>query len=417
MNALRIAGMVLMACTTAAAVAADPTSALTFEEVAQRTLASRPEFRRFAIERRAMDARRELAALRPAIELGIEAEGLAGTGDYRGVDSAELGLSLGTVFERGGKRTGRIEVADRAADLMRVEQRVEALDLLAETGRRFIDVAVAAERITLAEQAFEQATRTVDLVRPRVNAARAPRTELLNAEIALTAARLARAAAGRELESAQMRLASQWGASLERPTVTASLRETAAPKSYSELESELAKLPDLARFASERALRDAEARLVRAQRSADWRTSIGVRRYEASGDQALMFSWSMPLGSAARNAPAEREAAAVAEGSDLRLEATASSLRSTLFRQLQLLEVAREQLIAIGEEDLPRAREALVLTERGYRIGRFPYRELSLVQAQVIDLQLAQLDAAAAYHTTYIEIERLTGARLALIPE
>jgi len=417
MKASGIAGFLLAVCSAAGASAADSGARLTFEAVAQRTLSSRPEFRRFSAERRVMDARRAQAALRPALELGLEVEGLAGNGDFQGVDSAELGLSLGTVFETGGKRTGRIDVAERAADLLRVEQRIEALDLLAETARRFIEVAVAEERTALTDQVFQQATRTVDLVRPRVNAARAPRTELLNAELALTQARLARSAATRELESAQMRLASQWGKPDERPTVNAALRTTAAPKSYPDLELELATTPDLARFASERALRDAEARLVRAQRTADWRVSVGVRRYEASRDQALMLSWSMPLGSADRNAAAESEASAIAEGSDLRLEATALSLRSTLFRQLQLLEAARERLSAINDEDLPRAREALALTERGYRIGRFPYRELAIAQSQVIDFQIAQLDAAAAYHSTFIEIERLTGARLALVRE
>ena len=74
-------------------------------------------------------------------------------------------------------------------------------------------------------------------------------------------------------------------------------------------------------------------------------------------------------------------------------------------------------MIAIGAEDLPRALEALEITERGYRIGRFPYRELALAQAQLIDLELQRLDAAAQYHLTQLEIDRLTGAEISQLPE
>jgi cobalt-zinc-cadmium efflux system outer membrane protein len=66
---------------------------------------------------------------------------------------------------------------------------------------------------------------------------------------------------------------------------------------------------------------------------------------------------------------------------------------------------------------LPRANESLALTDRGYRIGRFPYRELALAKNLIVDLELRRLDAAARFHRARIEIERLTGAQLTLIAE
>ncbi len=333
-------------------------------------------------------------------------------------DSApQLTVSLGSVFERAGKRRARVDVQERSLSLLRDEQRVEALDLLAETGRRFIDVAVAQERVRLAALALDQANATVALVEPRVAAARSSKMELLNAQVRQTGARVARSAAQRELVAAQVSLAAQWGDTQGRPTVALELVSTPQPAGFEELESRLAAVPDLARYATESALREAEVRLARAQAVADWRWSIGVRRYERTDDQALAFGWSMPLNGTRRAAPAIRESLANRAIVEQQAEAARIALRPVLFEQWQLLQTLRERVIAIGAEDLPRALEALEITERGYRIGRFPYRELALAQSQLLDLELQRLDAAAQYHLTRLEIDRLTGAEISQLPE
>ena len=125
----------------------------------------------------------------------------------------------------------------------------------------------------------------------------------------------------------------------------------------------------------------------------------------------------MPLNGTRRAAPAIRESLANRAIVEQQAEAARIALRPVLFEQWQLLQTLRAHVIAIGAEDLPRALEALEITERGYRIGRFPYRELALAQAQLIDLELQRLDAAAQYHLTQLEIDRLTGAEISQLPE
>lgn len=418
-SAFRRASLVALLCGSAGATAQSPPPApLTYTAAVQKTLASHPRWRRFALERDAADARRELAGLRPGMELAVEAEDVLGTGAYPSSDSApQLTVSLGSVFERAGKRRARVEVQERSLSLLRDEQRVEALDLLADTGRRFIDVAVAQERVRLAALALNQANATVALVQPRVAAARSSKMELLNAQVRQTSARLAGTAAQRELLATQVSLAAQWGDTQGHPTVALELVSTPQPAGFEELESRLAAVPDLARYATESALREAEVRLARAQAVADWRWSIGVRRYERTDDQALAFGLSMPLNGARRAAPAIRESLANRAIVEQQAEAARIALRPILFEQWQLLQTLRERVIAIGAEDLPRALEALEITERGYRIGRFPYRELALAQGQLLDLEMQRLDAAAQYHLTRLEIDRLTGAEISQLPE
>lgn len=393
------------------------TADLTWEEAARRTLEAHPSLGRFQIERDVVRARTDQAALRPSLELGVEAEDVLGSGAYQGIDSAQFTVSLSSLFERGGKRDARLDVQARSMALLSETQRVEALDLLATTGRRFVEVGVAQERLRLAALALDQAQATVALIEPRVAAARSSKMELLNAQVQQTGARLAKAAAERELVATQAALAMQWNKPQERPGVALRLLDVPEPADFATLESRLGSVPDLARFASEAALRDAEVRLASAQGTADWRWSVGVRRYEQQGDQAFVLGWSLPLDAARRAGPALREAQASRALVDKSAEEARLALRPVLFQQWSLLQTLREQVLAIGAEDLPHAREALEITERGYRIGRFPYRELALAQAQLIDLQLRRLEAAAQYQLTRLEIDRLTGAQVSLLPE
>lgn len=388
-----------------------------FAEAARRTLAAHPDTRRLAAELEAARARATGAGLAPALEASAELENFAGTGSTHGVDAAELTLSLGSVVERGGKRAARIAAVERGLDLLSIEQRITVLDRLAETGRRFVALAVAQERAAIARAALEQANTTIALIRPRVEAARSPRTELLNAEIERSRAETELGAALRERVSLQAALAAQWGAPQERPTVTLALLEVPVPARSDDLAAALQATPDLERYASERRLAEARIELARAQAAPDWRWQVGIRRLEDTDDTALVAGLSIPFGQARRAEPSLREQRA----EFARVEATAATRRIEL-EQLLVAEVERlhalsERVEAISGQQLPRAREARELTERGYHIGRFPYRELALASEQLLALEVACIEAARQYHLTRIEVERLTGAQLDLLEE
>jgi cobalt-zinc-cadmium efflux system outer membrane protein len=399
-------------------VAAEP---LAFEEAARKTLATNPDTQRFALELEASRARLDAAGLRPPTEIAADLDNFAGTGDTRGIHSAELTLSLNSVFERGGKRSARIAAAERSLDLLTLEQRITALDLVAETGRRFVAVAVSQERIGLAQATRAQADTTLALIRPRVEAARSPRTELLYAEIERSRADVEVDTAEHALAAAQAALAAQWGSPEERPNVSLATYDLPEPAAWAQLRSRLDALPDLERFASEQRLRQAQVALARAQAVPDWQWRIGVRRLqetnELTRDQALVAGIVIPLGQARRAAPGVRESEAELAEVGSSTQSRRLNLDRLLIGEFEQLQTARARLRAITDVQLPRAREARDLTEHGYRIGRFPYRELALAQQQVLELELARLEAASQFHLTRIEVERLTGAQLDLLKE
>jgi cobalt-zinc-cadmium efflux system outer membrane protein len=396
----------------APSVAGEP---IDFVTAARQALAAHPETRRWAAEFDAARARLDSAGLRPPLEVGADLENVGGTGDVRGTRAAEFTVSLGSLLERGDKRGARVAVASAALDALDAEQRTAVLDRIAETGRRFVALGVAQERTRLAREVVDQADTTAALIRPRVEAARSPRTELLYVEIVQSEARAALDAAERELVAAQAALAAQWAAPDERPVVRFAPFDVPEPAPWPRLRAALETLPDLQRLAAERRVAAARVALAEAQQTADWRWQVGARRLQELRDQALVAGISVPIGQRRRAEPEIRERRAELT----RVEASESAVRLTLetdlYVGLERLRTLRTRLAAITDEQLPKARVARELTERGYRIGRFPYRELAVATRQVLDLELARLDVASDYHLTRIELERLTGAQLALV--
>jgi cobalt-zinc-cadmium efflux system outer membrane protein len=377
-----------------------------------RALHARPELRAYAVRREAEAARREQAMLRPALEVGVELENVLGTGELSGFDEAELTVGVGTTWERGDKRAARVAVADAALDALDADERIAVLEVSAETARRFVALAGAQERLLLAERAATQARGVLDTVGVRVRAAQSPKSESLNAGIQLAAALLARDDALRGISATQAQLGEQWGDPAAEPRVGMALFELPRTLAAAELESRLEGLPELARFASEQRVREAEIRLARAQSSTDWSWSAGVRRLEGLDDEALVFGVTVPLGSTGRAAPHVREANARLALVDAGREAALLRLRTLLRAQLQQLESARAAEQVIREQQLPQAEEVVQLALAGYRLGRFPYRELALAQQQAFGFEQRRLDAAMAYHLSRVELERLIGSTL-----
>ena len=194
------------------------------------------------------------------------------------------------------------------------------------------------------------------------------------------------------------------------------LYEMPRPVGVAELESRLERLPELEQFASEARVREAEIRLAQAQATTDWSWSAGVRRLEGIDDQALVFGFSLPLGTAKRAEPFVREARANLALIDAGREATLLRLRTLLRAELEQLESARAAEHAIRDHQLPQAQEVVQLTLAGYRLGRFPYRELALAQQQAFEFELRRLDAALSYHLSRVELERLIGSTLPSAP-
>ena len=383
---------------------------LTLAQALDAALARNPELAASAFELTAAQARRAQAALRPNPEASLELENFAGHGARRGTDALETTLALSQVVELGGKRAARIAVAEAGLETNALEQRAHELDVLAETTRRFIDAAAAGERLTFARESLRLAAQSLTVIGKRVDAARSPVAERSRARIAVTRAEIDLRQAERSARTARYQLAASFGdAEPQFAAVRADLYGFATGDPFNAWFERLARNPDLLRFASEARLRDAELRLAQAQARPDLRFSLGVRRFEESGDTALVAGVSMPIAWSDRNQGAIAEARARRSQSEAERTAALNRLRATLFALHQQADAARERAQALRGDALPQASEALKQTQAGYDVGRFSFLELASAQAELLELRQAAIDAAADHHRLRAELERLTG--------
>lgn len=416
-------GAAVAAVVVAAAAVAQPAAesapqagngALTLSQAIATALARNPDLATGAPALRAAQARVHQAELGPAPELRLELEDFAGSGAYRGVDSAQATLALSQVVQLGGKRSRRVDAARAGFDLLSVEQQARALDVLAEVSRRFIHVVADQDHLQLTGKATELAQQTVAAVDARVKAAKSPEAELHRARITLARAEVEQEHAEHELLTSRRKLAAMWGETqLAAGSVSADLYALPGVGDFDDLLALLQRNPDFTRFASQARLRDAEIRLAQSRRRGDVQVSAGIRRLEASTDQAFIAGISMPLFSG------RQAAAAVAEAEALRGMTDAEERAAVIRAQAQLFELHQELRHAITETQLlrdkvlPEMEEALRETKYAYERGRYSYLEWVEAQREFIDVRRSLIEAAANAHNYRTEIERLTGEPLA----
>lgn len=402
-----------LAAWVAASVVAWPALAadrLSLDDAFARVAATHPELRLFDSRGAVLAAERDRAALRPALVAGATLENAFGTDEARGLQGAELTLTLASVLERGGKLDARKTLARSQIDALAVEREARRLDLLAEVARRYLAMVAARRQGEIAAQDIAQRRRTLAGARQRLQAGASPESVVLTAEAALARAELEEARAQQRLDSARQYLAALWG---ERDPVfevvaadPAALPEIA---DFAALNALLERTPELEQFVGQRRIREARLQLARSQASADLSWQAGVRRLEASDDFGLVGSLSLPLGAERRAAPEIRAAEAELGALEIEREARELSLHSTLVEAHGRYRTAQLEVRRLQDEVIPLLSRAEGAAERAYRAGATSYLEWAQLQSERTAARRQQLDAALDAQRTLIEIQRLTG--------
>lgn len=410
---LRMAAVAVLA--TVPGVCAWAGTPLSLDEAFARVARQHPALRLIDAEREQLTAEADLAALRPALQIGAELENAFGQGDLRGLDSAELTLSLAGVLERGGKAQARRDLAGRRLDALGWQAQAQRLDLLAETARRYLAVCLAQDQVALSEQDIAQRGRTVAAARQRFQAGASPESVLLTAQAALARAELERQRHQLQLLTARRQLALLWGqSSADFDRASGQMLALPAIADFEQIATHLRNAPELAQLTDRQRIAEARLQLARSERSADVSWQIGVRRLQENGDSGLMASVSVPLGSAARAAPAIRGAQAELGLLDVQREVEGLSLQATLADAHGRYRLAQAELAALRTQVLPRLGKAERAAERAYRAGALGYLEWAQLQSELAASRRQQWEAANEAQRALIEIQRLTGQSFVL---
>lgn len=388
--------------------------ALGLREAMQQTLQQHPSLQVFPLRQQQLEAQKKTANLKPAYVAGAEVENVAGTGQLSGIKSLETRVTLSSVLELGGKRLSRVELVEQQSEVVRVERKVKALDLLGQVTRRFINVLNSQERVKLAEIGLELAQTTLAEVDRRVSAAVAPKADLGRAEAAVQQAELTLLAEQRQLEANRMALANLWGSYQPAfDTVSGSLYSFNEAVPFDALFSKAQQNPQIEMFAAETRIRDAEVRLARTQQVADLTWSVGIRRDEGIDDTALVAGISMPLFSRERAQGKIEEALAARNEVTYRRQDLLLQLHTQLYRAYSGRSQAIISIQKLQEQIIPKLNTSLEQTREGYQRGLYSYLDLLTVRQDLLNARRAVIEAATAALTYEAEIEQLTAEPLA----
>ena len=382
-------------------------------EAVARTLVRNPELVAFGHQLQVQDGRVLQAGLAPNPELSLTVENALGSGEFTGIDGAETTLSIAWVLER-GVRQRRLETARAGVSLVEVEADIMRLDAAAETARLFFSCLSNQAQMINAGEAARLAQETVKAVKKRVQAGKSPQAELARAQAELARLKLTQEDFEHELLSASRWLAAQWGET--RPSfkhVSGDILSLPSTESFATLKTRIDRNPDIARFLSKQRVDEAELRLAEAQRKHDWRVSVGVRRLEITDDEALVANLTIPLALRNRNQGGIAAARASLAQTDADAEAARVRVETSLFVIYQELQHSLHRAKAFRDDVIPHLEQALADTRNAYDRGRYSYFEWHTVQKDLLEARRELVEASVDAHKNSIEIERLTGVRIA----
>jgi cobalt-zinc-cadmium efflux system outer membrane protein len=406
----------LLCLTGAAGLAAEPptvTGTITLREALAAALLGNPEISAAAGEIRMRDGLAVQAGLLPNPSLSAELENVGGSGDFEGVDSAESTLKLSQLIELGGKRGKRMELAALERDSARWDYEVRRVTTLADTARAFIAVVALQQRVEIIDSVVRLTSESAAALDEQLRAGAAQPAEAMRARVAVGQAEILRTQRAGELAAARVQLSALWGSA--RPGFDRAIGALDAIAPPPPLDTMLAGIegnPDLARWATALAQRDASVRVEQSRAVPDVTVTAGPRYFSDTQEVGLVFELGLPLPIFDRNQGAIAAARAERDRADAERQAARTAVHSELLQAYEQLRAAYEQAVALRERMVPAAEAARRRTDEAYRAGAVRALDVLDAQRTAFELRDQAVEALAAYHVALVDVERLSGAGL-----
>lgn len=341
--------------------------------------------------------------------IGFEAENVAGTGSYSGIDNAELTLGLNQQVQIGGKRSARIAAADTGKIIAKYGQFTAKLDLIRNVKIAFANGVAAQEQALISQEQAKLAKDVYNTVNKRVTAAAEPVVQRNKAKILLANAELTADRAKGQRHTALKILATLWD-NVQVPVSLSSehFYNIKKPELITDIAPLLKNTPDYrqqtANVEQSKSLLDLE----KANAIPDPTLSFGVRDLRTTNDQALIVGLSLPLPVFNVNGGNIEKARQQAVKSGTDRQRILLNNQSNLVEYSQAAGNAWLTATRIKSDILPEAQKAFQQAKRGYNAGKFAYLEVLDAQRTLTDTRMAYIQALRDYHTNMAEIERLT---------
>jgi len=390
-------------------------SGLTLDTAIAKALAGSPRLQAFGsgIAAAKGEYRQSSAWVNP--EIGVEAENIAGKGQYKGFDSADVTYGVTQLIEIGGKISARENIAGKGLEIASLEQQGAALDVIRDVTTAYATAVAAEENVRLATEQKELAEDVLKSVSVRVNAAAAPLMQKSRAEVERSTATIAQDKATRELSIALKNLAALMG----EPTPVLTLDHTAfyevSKPDFAALDETMKTNPDIVKLESSLEQSKGVLDLQKANAIPDPRINVGVRDFRDTGDQAFVVGVSLPIPVFNANRGNIEKARNVVSRNELDNRQALLNVSAEMTQARERMENSYLQAETLKTEILPSADKAFRLAREGYGAGRFPYLEVLDAQRSLFGVKQQRIEALREFHSAKATVERLNAVHLTKI--
>lgn len=320
-----------------------------------------------------------------------------------GSDRLETTLEVAQTIELGGDRAARKSLASGEHRAAIAETLTLRQEVLVQTAERFIRAWSLQERLARL-RAGEAITRQAILAASaRHRAGASPLLEQARAESEALAQAVERRRAEAELAAARRELSLCWG------EAEASFDSLAAdaPAGTEGLAAEVAAHPELTRAGSDEDLAMARVRAAQAARTPDVTLSGGVRRLEEAGGTGFIAGIEMPLPIWNRGGGAVDAARREHDAARANRRAVTRRLEVELANAIDRVQSSAAAYDTLRLRVRPSRQNLIEEALRAYRAGRLGYLDLIAEQRNLLETDLAIVDARADLWRSRVRLELL----------
>lgn len=389
---------------------ANPTGVITLREALALALMHNPELKAFSWDVRVFEAKQLQANLRPNPRFGILVEDVGGTGERSSFDAAETTIQLSQLIEMGNKRSKRTKLATLAKKLAGWSYEAKRMDVFTKVTKAFIEVLAAQQRLSLTEELLQLSKELESTVAKRVDAGRDSPLEKTKAAVAYSNVNIQYQQAVGDLEFARKKLASTWaGQNPKFESVAGKLDSLSPLPSIDQLTNLISQNPDIARWTAEIDKSKASLELEKARAISDITLSGGMKRFNKTDDNAIVFGISIPLPISNRNQGGKLEAAYKLARVREEQRAAQSRIQMKLVKAYQALSNSYTKAAILNKSVLQGAESVFQASKTGYNQGKLDYLHVLDAQRTLFEAKAQYIDALESFHTAKTDVERLIG--------
>jgi cobalt-zinc-cadmium efflux system outer membrane protein len=407
-----------LACGIPLASSAEQAGVLTLNRALQRAVAGNPKLAVADREIGIATGKRIQAGAIPNPEISFELDNAFGTGDYRGLRSAETTVQLSQAIELGGKRDARIAAGSAGLESARWQHAAVRLEILSDTAVAFFNVLAGQRKVQLFDAHIASLERLTPLLQQRVDAGASSPGEIARINLAIDLVRVERERARTELAINRRELAMLMGDSrVNFSHVAGDFSRIGTPPAFAVLLRGLERNPQLIRWTAERAQRDAELLSARLKPIPDLKVALAWRHFRDTNDNAVRIGASIPIPIWDQNLGGITEAQAARAKVEAERAVNKASLILALAKAYDMLNGALREIALLRNSAIPNAEKAVETFENGYSQGRFTLLEVLDARTNAAQAVLREQEALTSFHTSVATIEGLTGIPLTLTRE